>query len=146
MILGSTRASRVICGALAANGARVPVPQYGLNKSMIVRCGRRGAERCTRGRVRSPVIALAIVILFAISGHAAEVIPPKPDRYFNDYAGVVSKEAAYRFNEQLAQFERETSNQVWVVVYEKMQSDSSIEDYTYRIKDAWKVGQRGRNN
>src|SRR5438067_10051234 len=39
--------------------------------------------------------------------HAAEVIPPKPDRYFNDYAGVVSRGVAERLNTQLAQFERE---------------------------------------
>ena len=56
----------------------------------------------------------------ALTGRAAEVIPPKPDRYFNDYAGVVSKEAASRFNEQLAQFERETSDQVVVAVFPKM--------------------------
>src|SRR5262249_49018425 len=146
MILGSTRASRVICGALAANGARVPILQCLFKKFMAVRCVRRCAERCTRGRVRSPVIALAIVILFAISGHAAEVIPPKPARYFNDYAGVVSKETAYRFNEQLAQFERDTSNQVVVAVFPKMQSDSDIADYTQRVAQAWGVGQKEQSN
>ena len=96
--------------------------------------------------VRSPVIALAIVILFAISGHAAEVIPPKPARYFNDYAGVVSKETAYRFNEQLAQFERDTSDQVVVAVFPKMQSESDIADYTQRVAQAWGVGQKEQRN
>ena len=51
-----------------------------------------------------------------ISANAAEVIPATPGAYFNDYAGVVSKEAASRFNEQLAQFERDTSDQVVVAV------------------------------
>jgi uncharacterized protein len=88
----------------------------------------------------------ALAIVLAISAHAAEVIPPKPDRYFNDYAGVVSKEAAYRFNEQLAQFERETSDQVVVAVFPKMQSDSDIADYTQRIAQAWGVGQKERRN
>src|SRR5438105_14724891 len=90
-----------------------------------------------RHRVRDNAIhlALAAIAVFATRSQAAEVIPPKPPGYFQDNAGVVSKEAALRFNEQLAQFERETSNQVWVVVYPKMQSDSSIEDYTYRVKD-----------
>ncbi len=60
-------------------------------------------------------VAVALLfVLAAMSSHAAEVIPPKPAAYFNDYAGVVPKEAAHRFNEQLAQFERETSNQVVV--------------------------------
>ena len=96
--------------------------------------------------VRSPVIALAIVILFAISGRAAEVIPAKPARYFNDYAGVVSKEAAYRFNEQLAQFERDTSDQVVVAVFPKMHSESDIADYTQRVAQAWGVGQKEQRN
>jgi uncharacterized protein len=91
-------------------------------------------------------LVLGSVLLATLPSQAAEVIPPKPPGYFEDSAGVVSKQAALRFNEQLAQFERETSNQVWVVVYPKMQSDSSIEDYTYRVKDAWKVGQKGVNN
>jgi uncharacterized protein len=95
--------------------------------------------------VRSPVL-LALSAILAINSHAAEVIPPKPDRYFNDYAGVVSKEAAQRFNEQLAQFERETSDQVVVAVFPKMQSDSDIADYTQRVAQAWGVGQKERRN
>jgi uncharacterized protein len=92
------------------------------------------------------LVVVAIAILFAISANAAEVIPPKPDRYFNDYAGVVSKEAAHRFNEQLAQFERDTSDQFVVAVFPKMQSDSDIADYTQRVAQAWGVGQKDRRN
>jgi uncharacterized protein len=77
---------------------------------------------------------------------AAEVMPPKPDRYFNDYAGVVSPEAAHRFNEQLAQFERDTSNQVVVAVFPKMQTDSDIADYTRRIAKTWDLGQKQTQN
>jgi uncharacterized protein len=91
-------------------------------------------------------LAFALVFLFALQSRAAEVIPPKPDRYFNDYAGVVSKQAAHRFNEQLAQFERETSDQVVVAVFPKMQSESDIADYTQRVAQAWGVGQKDRRN
>jgi uncharacterized protein len=89
---------------------------------------------------------LVLISLFAITSHAAEVIPPKPEGFFNDYAGVVSKEAALRFNEQLAQFERETSDQVVVAVFPKMQSDSDIADYTQRVAQAWGVGEKERRN
>src|SRR2546429_3141979 len=95
-------------------------------------------------RVRTAL--LIFVALLAINSHAAEVIPPKPDRYFNDYAGVVSKSAASRFNEQLAQFERETSKQVVVAVFPKMQSDSETADYTQRVAQAWGVGQKEQRN
>jgi uncharacterized protein len=84
--------------------------------------------------------------LLAASAFAAERIPPKPDRYFNDYAHAVSPEAALRFNEQLAQFERETSNQVLVAVFPKMESDSDVADYTQRVAQSWGVGQQDRRN
>ena len=92
------------------------------------------------------LIAIALLALLVQSVQAAEVIPPKPDRYFNDYAGVVSKEAAHRFNERLAQFERDTSNQVVVAVFPKMQSNSDVADYTQRVAQAWGVGQKDRRN
>jgi len=88
----------------------------------------------------------ALFFLALVRLNAAEVIPPKPIGYFNDYAGVVSREAAQRFNEQLAQFERETSDQVVVAVFPKMQSDSDIADYTQRVAQAWGVGQKERRN
>jgi uncharacterized protein len=91
-------------------------------------------------------IAFCLAALVAIHSQAAEVIPPKPAAYFNDYAVVVSKAAALRFNEQLAQFERETSNQVVVAVFPKMQSDSDIADYTRRIAEKWDIGQKGSQN
>ena len=88
----------------------------------------------------------ALFASFAVGARAAEVIPPKPDRYFNDYAGVVSKDAAYRFNEQLAQFERETSDQVVVAIFPKMQSESDVADYTQRVAQSWGAGQKERRN
>jgi uncharacterized protein len=98
------------------------------------------------GLGRRLFFAVVAIVASAICGHAAEVIPPKPDRYFNDYAGVVSRGVAERLNTQLAQFERDTSDQVVVAVYQKMQSDSSIEDYAQRIAQTWQVGQKDKRN
>lgn len=92
------------------------------------------------------LLLVTVAILLATSAQAAEVIPPKPDRYFNDYAAVVSKPAAQRFNEQLAQFERETSDQVVVAIFPKMQSESDVADYTQRVAQSWGVGQKERRN
>jgi uncharacterized protein len=100
------------------------------------------------GFLRLRVLAAALVFsaVFTNRAAAAEVIPPKPPGYFNDYAGVVPKEKALALNEKLAQFERETSNQVVVAVFRKMESDSSIEDYAQRIAQSWAVGQQGQRN
>jgi uncharacterized protein len=95
--------------------------------------------------VRSLLVFLAISAGM-IGFLAAETMPPKPDRYFNDYAGVVDQATALELNEQLAQFERDTSTQLLVAVYRSMESESSVADYTQRIAKTWGVGQKGRNN
>src|ERR1039457_6508526 len=77
---------------------------------------------------------------------AAEVMPPAPERYFNDYAHVVSPATATELNQKLEQFERDASSQIRVVVYPKMQSDSSIEDYTVRVAQSWGIGRKEKNN
>lgn len=88
------------------------------------------------------------VFLFAIAGfaHAAEVIPPPPPNHFNDLAGVVRRETAAQLNRELAQFERDTSNQILVAIYPRLPSDSSVEDYTVRVAQSWRAGQKQRKN
>ena len=108
----------------------------------------RGSAAICYHRARDSAIhlALAAIALTTVTSQATEVIPPKPAAYFNDYAGAVSKEAALRFNQQLAQFERDTSNQVVVAVFPKMESDSDVADYTQRVAQAWGVGQQEKRN
>ncbi len=89
---------------------------------------------------------VALALSAAISLRATERIPSAPAAYFNDYAGVVSLSTAHALNAQLEQYERTSSNQLVVAVYAHMESDSSIEDYTVRVAQAWSVGQKGRNN
>ena len=96
--------------------------------------------------MRAHVAILAGCLLATGLIRAAEVIPPAPARYFNDYAGVVPPDAADRLNRQLEQFERDTSNQLVVAIYPKMPSDSSVFDYTVRVAQAWGVGQKARKN
>jgi len=96
------------------------------------------------------VSTAALVLLACLPGigvlRGAEVIPPRPARYFNDVAGIVPRDVGDRLNRQLEQFERDTSNQILVAVFPKMQSDSSIEDYTVRVAQAWGVGQKDKKN
>jgi len=77
---------------------------------------------------------------------AVEVIPPPPAHYFNDYANVVSSATASRLDSMLEDYERQSSDQIVVVVFPKMQSDAPIKDYTLRVANSWKVGEKGKNN
>jgi len=77
---------------------------------------------------------------------AAEVIPAAPRDHFNDYAGLVSAGTAQVLDAELTQLERDSSNQIVVAIYPHMTSESSIEDYTVRVAQAWGVGQKGKKN
>lgn len=89
---------------------------------------------------------LTLVLLLIATVAVGETIPQKPTKYFEDNAGLVSDATAHRFNETLAQFERDTSNQFVVVTYQYMDTDSDVADYTQRIAKSWGVGQKGKNN
>src|SRR6266478_6153687 len=93
--------------------------------------------------MRSILLCVALLPTLAM---AAEIIPTAPERYFNDYAHVVSTATATELNQTLEQFERNASSQIRVVVYPKMESDSSIEDYTVRVAQSWGIGRKGKNN
>jgi uncharacterized protein len=57
------------------------------------------------------------LLLIACASLNATTIPPAPNHYFNDYAGVIAPRSVAFFNDLLAQFERETSNQIVVAIY-----------------------------
>jgi uncharacterized protein len=76
----------------------------------------------------------------------ATEIPPKPPRYFNDFANLVRPETAQKLNQLLANFERQTSNQILVVIYPSLPVDTTLEDFTQDAFRAWKPGQQSRNN
>ena len=97
------------------------------------------------GRVFSVLLG-ALAVLGCGLIRAAELIPPVPKAYFNDYAQVVPPVEATRLNQTLQDFERQTSDQILVAIYPKMESDSSIEDYTVRVAQSWKAGQKGKDN
>ncbi|MGH7997840.1 MAG: TPM domain-containing protein [Opitutaceae bacterium] len=91
-------------------------------------------------------LAAVLVCVAAAAGRAAEVMPPPPAHHFNDYAGLVSDATAQSLDRELAQFERATSDQIVVAIFPKMQSDSSIEDYTFRVAESWHLGLKGKDN
>lgn len=84
--------------------------------------------------------------MWCLCARADEVIPSAPDHYFNDYAHVVSTGTVSRLDKMLENYERESSDQIVVAVFPKMQSDAPIKDYTLRIANSWHMGQKDKNN
>ena len=87
-----------------------------------------------------------LVVMLVLPLRAAETIPPVPDQWFNDYAGAVSAATEQRLNTALKNLEETDSTQIVVAIFQKMESDSSMEDYTVRVARAWRTGQTNLNN
>ena len=88
-------------------------------------------------------LALALV---APALRAAISLPPSPAAHFNDYAGFVSPDRARALDARLAQFERDSSNQLVVAIFPRLPSGAALEDYTVRTAQAWGVGQKKKDN
>jgi uncharacterized protein len=75
-----------------------------------------------------------------------EDLPPKPAFYFTDQAGVVDAGTAQALNQQLAQFERDTSNQILVAIYNKLPDQAELAQYSIDTYNTWQPGQKGKDN
>jgi uncharacterized protein len=85
------------------------------------------------------------LLAFASLSTSEESLPPPPEHYFNDYAGVVPKDVAARLEAKLKDFDEQTSNQVVVAVFPELPSPS-LEDFTIRTAQSWRVGRQKLDN
>ena len=74
-----------------------------------------------------------------------ERVPEKPSRFVTDRAGVLGGEAE-SLNAKLAQFERDTSNQILVWIDRRLPEDFTLEDFTVRAAQKWGAGQKQTDN
>jgi uncharacterized protein len=97
--------------------------------------------------VRAVLRALAVPALLAGATAAVceEPLPPPPKACFNDYAGVVSAGDAQRLDAKLRAVAEQTSTQIVVAVFRKLPSPS-LEDFTVRTAQSWRVGRKEWDN
>src|SRR5438105_5753146 len=72
-------------------------------------------------------------------------LPPAPAHYFNDSAGVVPPGDGERLDQKLRAFDEQTSSQIVVAVFPSLPSPS-MEDFTVRAAQAWRVGRKKLDN
>lgn len=86
--------------------------------------------------------ALGAGVLACGLAWAAAALPPKPPRYFNDYAGVVPDTQEQELNARLEALDRERGAQVVVAVFSRLPEGEVLEDFTARTAESWGVGRR----
>jgi uncharacterized protein len=91
-------------------------------------------------------LALALLVTALPAGDgAALTIPPPPARRINDYAAALAAADRDRLEAKLADRERTSRNQVVVAIFRSLEGES-LEDFSIRLAEKWKIGQKGLDN
>lgn len=99
-------------------------------------------NRSSRFILRLSFFVLSTVL--ALHLHALDV-PPAPTQWFTDRAGLVGGTEADLLNRKLADFEQATGAQFIIYVFPSLEGES-LEDFTIRAVERWKVGQKKYDN
>lgn len=88
---------------------------------------------------------LIIVLLLVLPclAHALDVPPLRA--HVNDYANLLSPGAAQRIESELSAFEQSDSTQIVVLTIPSLEGES-LEEFSIKVAEAWKIGQKGKDN
>ncbi|HXC94003.1 MAG TPA: TPM domain-containing protein, partial [Geobacteraceae bacterium] len=87
----------------------------------------------------------ALLIWVALSSQALALDLPALRGHVNDYAAMLSPERAAALEQQLSDFERSDSTQIVVLTIPTLGGES-IEEFSIKVAEAWKIGQKGVDN
>ena len=91
------------------------------------------------------VCASVLVLLLAVlaATEAAEI--PAPRGYVNDYADMISSSVKANLTAKLKAFE-ETDSTQFVILTVPSLGGEPVEDFSIKVAEAWKIGQKGKDN
>lgn len=88
--------------------------------------------------------AFILVLLAALPLFALDV-PPAPTRWFTDSASLVPPTEGDLLNRKLSDFEQSSGAQFLIYTFPSLEGES-LEDFTIRCVERWKVGQKKYDN
>jgi uncharacterized protein len=93
--------------------------------------------------MKKMLFILALIFLPSLGSAALEV--PALRGHVNDYASLLNPAAAQQLESELAAFERSDSTQIAVLTIPSLEGEV-LEQYSIRVVEAWKIGQKGKDN
>jgi len=94
-------------------------------------------------KISVPLLLLALVLILSPNASALEV--PKLTGYVNDYGNMLSSQAKATLEQELRTFEQTDSTQIVIVTIPSLQGEV-LEEFSIKVAEAWKIGQKGRDN
>lgn len=101
------------------------------------------AQDLRRWRLAVGLLLVACILGLGSLALALDVPPYKG--YVNDYADMISPQEEMKLERALQSFELTDSTQVAILTIPSLEGDS-LEDFSIRTVDQWKVGQKGKDN
>lgn len=92
---------------------------------------------------RLRIIAIALLVLGGATALALEV--PYLSGHINDTAHMLSQETVLELERMLTAYEDSTKNQIVLLTITSLDGES-LEDYSLRVAETWKLGQKGVDN
>ena len=89
--------------------------------------------------------AFSVVALNSAQPQRDDQSVPVVHQRITDFTGTLSQDEQRRLESKLEQFERETSNQIVVIIISSLEG-GSIEDVTLRVAEKNKLGKKGKDN
>lgn len=100
--------------------------------------------RVLKQRTLTKIIVVILGVLFNANLVSALDIPPLKERV-NDLAGLLHPSTARQLESALARLEQTDSTQVVVLTIPSLEGDS-LEDFSIRVVEQWKLGRKGLDN
>lgn len=91
------------------------------------------------------ILTVLLISISLTTNALALEVPSKPIGRISDYTNTLKTNEIQKLEQTLTQFERETTNQIAVVLIPTLAGDN-LEDYSIRLADKWKIGQKGKDN
>jgi uncharacterized protein len=88
-------------------------------------------------------LGIALFLFQCLGAFALDI--PKLEKRVTDLAGVLNPDQAANMESRLQALETTDSTQIAVLIIPSLEGES-LEDYSIRVVEAWKIGQKGRDN
>lgn len=91
------------------------------------------------------LLALVALALLLVSGRASARDVPPLRAHVNDTADMLSADAEQKLEQRLTNYEQRTQQQFALLTIDTLDGDP-IEQFSLRVAEAWKLGQKGKDN
>jgi uncharacterized protein len=91
------------------------------------------------------MLILRLLLFLLLPFQLSAQFPERPSNYVTDEAGVLSREQEQALDSKLRDFEKKSSNQIFVYIASTL-NGNTLEPFSQEIFQKWQIGSKGKDN